>query len=88
MTSASQSPSHNHNVQATDALANKKGPGSDFLAKVVDVGEAIYHDGPPNKLMDPAMITSTGASAGIPQRDPLQVMRWCVSTTGVYPSRN
>jgi len=88
MTSASQLPSHNHNVQATNALANKKGPGSDFLAKVVDIGEAIYHDGPPNKLMDPAMITSTGASAGIPQRDPLQVMRWCVSTTGVYPSRN
>ncbi len=25
-------PSHNHNVQATNAIANKNGPGTDFLA--------------------------------------------------------
>jgi len=88
ITSSSQLAPHRHNVQATDALANKKGPGLDFLAKVATSDEAIYHDGPPNKTMDPAAITNVGASQPIPQRDPLLVMRWCIATNGLFPSRN
>jgi len=88
LTTPNQMAAHNHTIQSTDLIASKKGPGSDFLAKVDNIGDAIYHDGPPNKLMDPAMITSTGSSQPIPQRDPLLVMRWCISLTGIYPSRN
>ncbi len=84
-------PAHNHNVQATNATADKNGPGSDFLAitKAVNGMEVdIYHDGPPNKVMDTAMITQTGGGQAISKRSPYQVIRWCVALVGVFPSRN
>jgi microcystin-dependent protein len=83
-----QLPSHNHNVQATDAIADKKGPGLDFMAKVSTPDDAIYHNGPPNKLMDPAVITNTGGNQAITKRSPYLTMRWCVALQGVFPSRN
>jgi len=84
---SSNMPSHNHNVQATDAQGDKKGPGLDFLAKDNN-GVTIYHNGPPNKLMDPAMITNTGGGQAISKRSPFLAMRWCVALQGVFPSRN
>lgn len=88
LTNANQLPSHNHNVQATDAPADLKGPGLKFLAKVPSTDESIYHNGPPNKLMDPLMITNTGSSAPVSKRSPYLTMRWCVALTGIFPSRN
>jgi microcystin-dependent protein len=84
----SQMPSHNHRVQATDTIANKKGPGLDFLAKVSTPDDSIYHDGPPNKLMDPAMIANTGGGQQIVKRSPYLTMLWCVALQGTFPSRN
>jgi microcystin-dependent protein len=83
-----QMPSHNHRVQATDTIANKKGPGLDFLAKVPSGDESIYHDGPPNKLMDPAMIANTGGGQAVVKRSPYLTLNWCVVTQGIFPSRN
>lgn len=79
-------PAHNHQVQVTNEIADKNGPGSDFLAKTA-ADQDIYHDGPPSKIMDPAMITYTGGSQPINKRSPYLTMRWCVALTGVYPSR-
>jgi microcystin-dependent protein len=86
--SEAQMPAHNHDVRVTDQIANKKGPGSDFLAKVPTGDESIYHNGPPNKVMDPAMLTTKGSSQEILKRSPYLAGRWCVALQGVYPSRN
>ncbi len=80
-------PSHNHNVQATNAIADKNSPESDFLA-ITSLTQDIYHDGPPNKIMDTAMITPTGGGQAITKRSPFQVIRWCVALVGTFPSRN
>ena len=82
-----QMPSHNHNVKGVGAVADKFGPNSDFLA-VPNPLSAIYHDGPPDKTMDPAMITNTGGGQQVVKRSPFLTMRWCVALDGVYPSRN
>jgi len=83
----SNMPSHNHEVQGTNQRANKGGPGTDFLAGQ-DPGRPIYHDGPPNRIMDPAMITNTGGDQPISKRSPYLALRWCVALQGTYPSRN
>ena len=88
MTNPNQLPAHSHTVKATDAVADKKGPGNDFLAKGATTADAIYHNGPPNKDMDPGMIANTGSSAPIPVRNPILSLQYCVVTQGTFPSRN
>ena len=84
--STTNMPSHNHNVQATNAIANKNGPGTDLLA-ITALDQDIYHNGPADKLMDPSMITNTGGGAPMQKRSPYLTMRWCVATQGAYPAR-
>jgi len=82
----SQMPAHNHLVNATNTTADKTGPGGKFLA-LASGGVSIYHEGPANKVMDPAMITSTGGGQPVGHRGPYLAMRWCIATAGVFPSR-
>lgn len=85
-----QMPAHNHIVNATNQLGNKLGPGTDYLADpppINGVDLQIYHDGPPNRQMDPGMIATSGSGQGFDNRSPLLAMTWCVARTGVYPSR-
>ncbi len=76
---------HNHDVEATNAIANKNGPGTDFLA-VTSTTQDIYHEGPPTVLMDAAMITNTGSAEPVKTRSPYATIRWCVAGEGIYPS--
>jgi microcystin-dependent protein len=80
-------PSHNHTVNATNEIANKNGPGTDFLA-ITDVEFDIYHNGPPNKVMDPGMISNTGNSAAVSKVSPFLGIKTCIALTGTFPSRN
>lgn len=82
----SQMPMHNHLVNATNTTADKTGPGGKFLA-LASGGVSIYHEGPANKVMDPAMITLTGGSQPVGHRGPYLTMRWCIATSGIFPSR-
>ncbi|MBX3574217.1 MAG: phage tail protein [Mesorhizobium sp.] len=82
----SQMPAHNHLVNATNTTADKTGPGGKFLA-LASGGISIYHEGPANKVMDPAMITPTGGSQPVGHRGPYLAMRWCIATNGIFPSR-
>lgn len=83
----SELPSHSHSVNVTNAIGDKGGPGSDFLA-AGGPGHRMYHDGPPNKTMDPAMIADTGGNLPFDLRDPYLGMTWCIALTGIYPSRS
>jgi microcystin-dependent protein len=92
ITSANQLPSHNHMVNATNAVANKNGPGTDFLSVPTDPTLNIYHEGAPTaqqeRQMDPGMIAPTGASAPISHIGPGLGVRACIALQGIYPSRN
>ncbi len=84
-------PSHNHIVNSTNATADKHGPGTDFLAVPYYQDNTklnIYHEGPPNRTMDPAMIQHTGGGAAFNIQSPYLAMRWCIATIGIFPSRN
>jgi len=79
-------PSHNHGVRAVVEVADKEGPGTDFLATHL-LGFNIYHPGPPDTTMDTAMIINSGHGQEITKRSPYQVLRWCVALQGTFPSR-
>jgi len=80
-------PSHNHLVQVTNAVDNKDGPGNDYLASSGGT-EPMYHDGPPNRFMEPDVITNTGGNVPFNIEDPFLGMYVCIATTGIFPSRN
>ncbi len=80
-------PMHSHAVNTTNKIANKNGPGTDFLA-VPDMPINIYHEGPPNRVMDSGMIGNTGGSQPLLKRSPYLTMKYCVATVGIYPSRS
>jgi microcystin-dependent protein len=82
-----QMPAHNHGVQATNANADKAGPGSKFPAVEPNLTN-MYHDGPPNRLMNSEMITPTGQNQPVGHRSPYLTLRFCIALQGVFPSRN
>lgn len=81
-------PAHKHGVQATNADADKPGPGDKYLAASFPDNFPKYQAGPPNKTMGSEMITETGGGQAINKRSPYLAMKWCVALTGVFPSRN
>lgn len=81
-------PPHNHLINAILVDGDKRGAGNDFLARMNLKGLDMYHDGPADTSMDPGSMSHTGGSASIAYRAPYLTMRWCIATTGVYPSRN
>jgi microcystin-dependent protein len=84
---SSNLPAHNHEVNATNEIANKNGPGTDYLA-ITDFNFDIYQEGPPNKVMDPGMISNTGNSAAVAKRSPFLGLTVCIAAQGVFPPRN
>lgn len=82
-----QMPAHNHGVQATNQTADKGGPDGRYLGGGVGTDDT-YHDGPPNKIMAPDMITLTGGNQPVSQRGPYLTLMWCIALEGVFPSRN
>lgn len=84
-------PAHSHAVNATNARPDKHGPGTDFLAPAYYQDGSnlnIYHEGPANRAMDPAVIGYNGGSQPVEKRSPGLGMQICISLFGVYPSRN
>ncbi len=89
--SVNELPPHSHMVNATNQTANKNGPGTDFLAipNAERIGEIdMYHEGPPNKQMDPGVIAETGEGQPLPHRSPYVAMMWCVTVVGQFPPKS
>ncbi|MFH1796461.1 MAG: tail fiber protein [Pseudomonadota bacterium] len=80
-------PFHSHSVQATNSTSDKTGPGGKFLA-LASSGVSVYHEGPANKVMDPAMLGMVGSNLPVSVQDPYLTMRICVSVFGLFPSQN
>ncbi|MDQ2088327.1 phage tail protein [Marimonas arenosa] len=90
-----QMPSHNHMVNAVGEGGDKGGPGNDYLSIVAPVPAdpnatkySAYHDGPPDRQMDPGMVSNNGGSQPVTHRGPYLAMKWCIVTQGIFPSRN
>ncbi|WP_428036388.1 phage tail protein [Amphritea sp.] len=82
-------PSHNHNIQATNAQANMGGPNNKLLAADSTIDKYVTYDSSMQiKTMASNMVTNTGGSQPISKRSPYLALKWCVATVGVYPSRN
>lgn len=81
-------PSHNHMVGARNKRGDKRGPGTDFPAPSSVTEQSLYHDGPSDITMDPAMIKNTGGSQPMQIMNPYLVIQWCIVTEGLYPSRS
>lgn len=84
-------PSHNHSFMATNQTGTKHGPGTDLLALAYNQDGSnlnLYHEGPADRVMDPAMIGSTGGGQPVQKRSPYLVLKWCIALEGVYPSRS
>ncbi len=83
-------PSHNHMVNATNAAADKHGPGTDLLATATfqdGTDLNIYSDGAANKQMNPDMIENAGENMPFRLVGPRLAMTWCMATEGTYPPR-
>jgi microcystin-dependent protein len=80
---------HKHLVNATNEIANKNGPGTDFLA-IPNLDHDIYHEGPSNKVMDPGTLSPAGqvTPLAVSKTSPSLGMNWCVALIGLYPSRS
>lgn len=81
-------PMHSHDVNATNVLADKPGPGGKLLA-----ADSLTYTLPPvpennKRVMDPSMIGFTGNGEPIQKRSPYLAMKWCVALQGIFPSRN
>ena len=84
-------PRHNHMVNATNAQADRHGPGTDLLATTTYQDGTklnIYSNAGANKQMNPAMIENTGDGLSKAHRGPYLAMRWCIAVTGNYPPRD
>ncbi|MEM8848463.1 MAG: tail fiber protein [Pseudomonadota bacterium] len=87
----SQMPSHSHEVRANNLDGDKPGPGGKLLAAAPPSGvgsETIYSDMGPNRTMSSQMIASSGGGASFPIQDPSIGLKFCVVSSGIYPSRN
>lgn len=87
---ASNLPSHNHigALRASQISGDTANPKDNSLATTP--GTTIYHTGAPNVDMDVGTVTinNAGGNQLVNKVSPYLVMRWCVATVGIYPSRN
>jgi len=83
-------PNHNHigASRASNLAGDTANPNDNSLATTGT--EKIYHSGSPAVNMDVGTVTvnNTGGSQMVQKQSPYQVIRWCVATVGIYPSRN
>jgi microcystin-dependent protein len=83
-------PSHNHigTMRARQTQCDTANPDDNSLA--TNAGTKMYHTGAPNVNMDvgTVVVANSGGSFPVNKLSPYLVMRWCVATVGVFPSRN
>lgn len=87
----SQMASHSHTVNASNADGDLPGPGGKILAAAPPGGtgaETIYSDQPSTVTMSPSMISQAGNNLPFSVVDPYVVIRYCVATVGIFPSRS
>lgn len=84
--SINELPQHNHNVRANSATGTETAPAQNVWA---GSGEnAMYADARPNTKMNTAAVSSNGDNQAHENMQPWQGLSFCISTQGLYPSRD
>jgi len=81
---ASETPAHNHQVNAQTAAGGTNMPQGNFLAN----SNVSPYRGDANTTFAPAMISSIGGSQPHENRQPLLVLNFIIALIGIFPSRN
>lgn len=93
---ATQMPPHNHQIAVNNAIGDSGRPGNDFLATphANDVTNpdpdirTYANAAEPGRYLNSGSVTSTGGGQAHDNMPPTLVMRYCIATQGVFPSRN
>jgi microcystin-dependent protein len=79
-------PSHTHQLLATTDNNETPTPLGNTFATYRN-NEAVYSDYQPNVNMNVAAIGHTGLNQPFDQHQPSLVVRFCIATAGIFPSR-
>lgn len=83
-----QMPMHTHFVMAASSGPATNSPAGASLA-TFPTSQVIYAapSSTPDIVMNPQIVTSAGGSQPFSTQSPVLAMSWCVSMSGVFPSR-
>ncbi len=82
----SETPAHNHLINATSTSGNQIVPAGSLLA---DPGAQIYSSTAPSPVtLAPATLTNTGGGLPHINQQPYLVLNICIALSGIFPSRN
>ena len=88
MLTMAQMPSHNHAVLGSTALGTSHLPAGNLWAEAHAgaTSSFAYTAATPDVTMSPQALGTAGTSQPFPVLQPLQVIRYLLATTGLYPS--
>jgi microcystin-dependent protein len=81
-----QLPAHTHGLNGTTAAANTPSPGGALPATTGR--DSSYAPGSADAPMAAGVIGNTGGGQAINNMPPFNVVRWCIATQGIFPSRS
>lgn len=84
--SSAEIPGHTHALMATSDPGTQILPAGNLLGASAS---PLYHAADGSSVaMNPTAIANAGASQGHENRQPFQVLNFCIALQGVFPSRN
>jgi microcystin-dependent protein len=97
LTSA-QMPQHGHSVNCDSAHTSHGSagfgqstgatPAGNYLGLASSSAEGVYSSGPPNTVMNAAMIVAAGGNQAHPNIQPYLCVNFIIALEGIFPSRN
>jgi microcystin-dependent protein len=83
-------PSHGHGVACFSGVGTASVSAGDFPAASKSPGNIAFdsfYAAMPGSTMAPDVLAQAGAGAAHPNMQPYQVLNFCISLSGIYPSR-
>jgi microcystin-dependent protein len=86
----SELPTHVHTPSGYDAAANNTSPANNSWAQGVETNQPTpnAYSSAVNTTMNPSALTNTGGSQAHNNMQPYLTLNFCISLTGIFPSRS
>lgn len=85
---SSEMPQHNHTFSVDPQTKKESSSVSNTSPAAAAAGTNFYSTSAPNGTMKPQTLQLTGQSLPHENRQPFQVINFCIALAGVYPPRN